>query len=63
MLGGVWQYTKPGASGEEPGIIPVFGDAEKPENGSYAAVKMSGGCVDWGKSCSIMDGCDQPSDG
>ena len=63
MLGGVWQYTKPGASGEEPDIMPVFGAVEKPENGSYAAEKMSGGWVDCGKSCSIMDGCDHPSEG
>lgn len=43
MLVGVWQYTNPGASGDDPEIIPVFGEAEKPEKGSYAAEKTSGG--------------------
>lgn len=43
--------------------MPVLKAVENPENGSYAAEEMSGGCDDCGKSCSIMEECDQLSEG
>lgn len=43
MLGGVWQNTRPGASGDWVAIMPVLALFEYPEKGSKAAEKMSGG--------------------
>lgn len=43
VLGGLWQKTRPGASGEVLAIIPVLALFEYPENGSKAAEEMSGG--------------------
>ena len=62
VLGGDWQKTRPGASGDCVETIPVLALVEYPEKGSKAAEKMSGGCDVCGKSCSIIEECDQLSE-
>ncbi len=63
VLGGVWQKTRAGASGDVLVIIPVLALFVYPENGSNAAEEMSGGWDACGKSCSIADEYDQQSEG
>lgn len=63
LPGGLWQYSRPGASGECTDVIPVFEEVGNPEKGSNAAEKISGGWVVGAKSWSIMDECDQLSEG
>ncbi len=58
-LGGVWQNSSPGASGDGAPITPELLLAGKLEKGSKAAEKISGGCEGYSCCSGCCEECDQ----